>query len=69
MIVPLAIVAGGSCAQLDTAAVDGVVSALAETSSRGGRLFIPGVGGGRPMLPTQSTISARSPDWKPMRPH
>jgi D-sedoheptulose 7-phosphate isomerase len=35
MIVPLAIVAGGSPAQLDTAAVGGVISALAETQLQG----------------------------------
>jgi D-sedoheptulose 7-phosphate isomerase len=32
-------------AQLDAEAIDGVVSTLAETRSRGGRLFILGVGG------------------------
>jgi len=36
---------GQIAAQLDTAAIDGVVAALAETRSRGGRLFILGVGG------------------------
>lgn len=36
---------GQIAAQLDIAAIDGVVAALAETRSRGGRLFILGVGG------------------------
>ena len=36
---------GQIAAQLDAAAIDGVVTALAETRSRGGRLFILGVGG------------------------
>jgi D-sedoheptulose 7-phosphate isomerase len=36
---------GQITAQLDAAAIDGVVAALAETRSRGGRLFILGVGG------------------------
>jgi D-sedoheptulose 7-phosphate isomerase len=36
---------GQITAQLDVAAIDRVVSALAETRSKGGRLFILGVGG------------------------
>src|ERR1017187_1725318 len=36
---------GQIAAQLDAAAIDRVVSALAEIRSRGGRLFILGVGG------------------------
>jgi D-sedoheptulose 7-phosphate isomerase len=36
---------GQIAAQLDAAAIEGVVSVLAETRSRGGRLFILGIGG------------------------
>jgi D-sedoheptulose 7-phosphate isomerase len=37
--------AGRVAAQLDPAAIDGVVAALAETRAKGGRLFLLGVGG------------------------
>lgn len=36
---------GQIAAQLDAAAIEGVVSVLAETRSKGGRLFILGIGG------------------------